>query len=65
MPAMLAFKIESWIWYGVVLFVAVSRLYVYLTPAISGFAKTNFFGNEVYPDVWRWARSTSSRQMST
>jgi hypothetical protein len=25
---MLAFKVESWIWYGLVLFISFSRLYV-------------------------------------
>jgi hypothetical protein len=28
---MLAFKVESWIWYGLVLFIAFSRLYVPIT----------------------------------
>jgi hypothetical protein len=31
-PNMLAFKVESWIWYGIVLFVAFSRLYVTKSP---------------------------------
>jgi len=29
---MLAFQVESWVWYGVVLFVAISRLYVLRLP---------------------------------
>jgi len=28
---MLAFRVESWVWYGVVLFVAFSRLYVLIS----------------------------------
>jgi hypothetical protein len=39
---MLAFKVESWIWYGIVLFVAFSRLYVSI-----------FLSHQLFPNLWR------------
>jgi hypothetical protein len=65
---MLAFKVESWIWYGLVLFVSFSRLYVPTALAIfapSDGCNANNILIHVFPGAWLSALSQSSKLMST
>jgi hypothetical protein len=64
---MLAFKVESWIWYGLVLFISFSRLYVltaFALPTPLGSRDADNRPIKVFPGAWLSALSQNSKRTS-